>query len=134
MNIGRGLFRAWILISILWMLGAGITAYAIVAPDTLHGRFQPLVEIKKEVTRQQIDKIDFNGPFDDFGVSPSQLNSAIEFTPDKLSPEDDPNPIMSLFLTEANFTSPPGTTTQTRITLLGNSGISGGVGGLTPLA
>ena len=87
MNIGRGLFRAWILISILWMLGAGITAYAIVAPDTLHGRFQPLVEIKKEVTRQQIDKIDFNGPFYDFGVSPSQLNSAIEFTPDKLSPE-----------------------------------------------
>jgi hypothetical protein len=41
MNVGRGLFRAWILISILWMLGAGLTAYAMVAPASVSGAFQP---------------------------------------------------------------------------------------------
>ncbi len=86
MNIGRGLFRAWILISILWMMGAGVTAYAMVVPDTLHGRFQPVVVIKKEATRQQIDKIDFDKPFYEFGVSPSQLKLRTEFISDQLSP------------------------------------------------
>jgi hypothetical protein len=74
MKIGRGLFRAWILISILWTLGAGCIAYSILAPDTLHGRFQPVVVIKKETTAQQVEKIDFGKPFYNFGVSPSQLN------------------------------------------------------------
>jgi len=42
MNVGRGLFRAWILVSVLWIiLGGSIIAYKIVAPDTIWGSFQP---------------------------------------------------------------------------------------------
>lgn len=83
MNIGRGLFRAWLLISILWIIGAGLTAYTIVAPDTLHGRFLPTVIMKKGTTQEQVEKIDFGKPFYDFGVSPAQQNSTIVFTHDQ---------------------------------------------------
>src|SRR5215467_3952139 len=42
MNVSRGLFRAWILISVLWIiLGGSVIAYTIVAPDTIWGSFQP---------------------------------------------------------------------------------------------
>jgi hypothetical protein len=86
MNIGRGLFRAWLLVSILWIIGAGLTAYTIVAPATLHGRFQPTLIMKKETTAEQVNKIDFGKPFYDFGVSPTQLNSTIEFSIDQINP------------------------------------------------
>ena len=39
MNVGRGFFRASILVSVLWILGAGAIAYSIVAPDTIQGSF-----------------------------------------------------------------------------------------------
>jgi hypothetical protein len=42
MNVGRGLFRAWILVSVLWIIiGGSVIAYTIVAPDTIWGSFQP---------------------------------------------------------------------------------------------
>jgi len=42
MNVGRGLFRAWILVSVLWIiLGGSVIAYTIVGPDTIWGSFQP---------------------------------------------------------------------------------------------
>jgi hypothetical protein len=42
MNVARGLFRAWILISVLWIIvGGSVIAYKIVAPDTIWGSFQP---------------------------------------------------------------------------------------------
>jgi hypothetical protein len=84
MNIGRGLFRAWLLVSILWIVGAGFTTYTIVAPDTLNGRYQPTVIMKKGTTPEQVNKIDFGKPFYDFGVSPAQLNSTIVFSRDQI--------------------------------------------------
>ncbi|MBV9460011.1 MAG: hypothetical protein JO141_21200 [Bradyrhizobium sp.] len=86
MNVGRGLFRAWILFSSLWALGAGFMAYVIVAPTTLHGSFQPTVLMKKSATAGQVEKIDFSKPFYDFGVSPSQSHSTMEFSADTISP------------------------------------------------
>jgi len=44
MNVARGLFRAWTVISILWIIGAGSVAYGIVSPD--RGGFQPDWETK----------------------------------------------------------------------------------------
>jgi len=42
MNVSRGLFRAWILVSVLWIiLGGSVIAYKIVAPTTIWGSFQP---------------------------------------------------------------------------------------------
>ena len=84
MNIGRGLFRAWLLISILWITAAGLIAYGTVA-DTIHGGFQPTLIMKKGTTQEQVEKIDFGKPFYEFGVSPVQLNSTIVFSRDQIS-------------------------------------------------
>jgi fatty acid desaturase len=40
MNVSRGLFRAWIVISIIWIVGAAVFGYATVVPDAVHGDFQ----------------------------------------------------------------------------------------------
>jgi len=87
MNVGRGLFRAWLLVSILWALGAGFIAYTILAPEKLHGSYQPTVVMKKGATAEQVEKIDFSKPFYDFGVSPSQSHLRIKFSADTISPE-----------------------------------------------
>ncbi len=42
MNVSRGLFRAWILVSVLWIIvGGSVIAYKIVAPATIWGSYQP---------------------------------------------------------------------------------------------
>ena len=42
MNVGRGLFRAWVLVSVLWIIiGGSVIAYTIVAPNRIWGSFQP---------------------------------------------------------------------------------------------
>ena len=41
MNITRGLFRAWVVFSALWALGAGSFATVTVWQDTVQGKFQP---------------------------------------------------------------------------------------------
>jgi hypothetical protein len=87
MNVGRGLFRAWILVSILWVIGAGFMAYTIESPDALHGQFQPTVVIKKEVPVEEINEVDFGKPFYGVGVSPSQLNLKTEFSSYRDSPD-----------------------------------------------
>src|SRR6185437_13707257 len=87
MNVGRGLFRAWILVSILWVLGAGVIAYTIVAPEKLRGNYQPTVVMKRGTTQEQVEKIDFSKPFYDVGVSPSQSHLTIQFSVDTSSPE-----------------------------------------------
>ena len=55
MNVGRGLFRAWIVISVLWIAGAGIVAYGIVSADTVRGSFQPTMETKGGLKWWDID-------------------------------------------------------------------------------
>jgi hypothetical protein len=88
MNLSRGLLRAWILISVLWIAGAGFTAYTIVAPEALHGRFQPRVEMKKGTTAEQVEKIDFSKPFYDFVVSPSRSFLTIVFSLDQITAQE----------------------------------------------
>lgn len=68
MNIGRGLFRAWVLISVLWIIGAGFVAYITIAPDTVRGTFQPAGATKGGVEPW---KIDFSKPFYETMRSPS---------------------------------------------------------------
>jgi hypothetical protein len=41
MNVGRGLFRAWILVSALWLIGIGAVAYG--APWALGLASPPIV-------------------------------------------------------------------------------------------
>ena len=41
MNMGRGLFRAWIVISVLWIIIASTAVYVIEARDIVRGSFKP---------------------------------------------------------------------------------------------
>ncbi len=81
MNVGRGLFRAWIVISILWIAGAGIVAYVIVSPDTVQGSFQPAAQIKKEAMPGTSEEIDWTKPFYDLVVSPASAKLHVTFFP-----------------------------------------------------
>ena len=68
MNIGRGLFRTWLLVSILWIMGAGFVTYTIIASDTIRGTFQPSGTAKDGSKPWAID---FRKPFYDTMRSPA---------------------------------------------------------------
>ena len=59
MNVGRGLFRAWIVVSVLWIVGASSMAYVFMSPNTVRGNFQPVLQIKGGLEPW---KIDFSKP------------------------------------------------------------------------
>jgi len=80
MNVGRGLFRAWVLVSILWIAGAGTAAYLAVVPDTVSGNYQPVLEIRKEAWNATTESIDWNKPFYELIVSPSAEKSEVLFS------------------------------------------------------
>ena len=85
MNVSRGLFRAWIVTSILWIIGAGTLAYINIAP-TVRGTFSPIVTVKKSAaastTNETISKIidGSSGQFYDIVVSPANERSRVEFS------------------------------------------------------
>jgi hypothetical protein len=68
-SLGRGLFRAWIVISVLWVVG--VMAFAIsVVPGVLAGwKYQYVPVMRPELDP---NKIDSNRPFYDVMKSPSQ--------------------------------------------------------------
>ncbi|WP_315806641.1 MULTISPECIES: hypothetical protein [unclassified Bradyrhizobium] len=77
MNFGRGLFRAWVLISALWIIGASLVAYKVVEPDTIRGAFQPGGMAKGGIVDPW--KIDFGRPFYETMRSPSAEKLAVKF-------------------------------------------------------
>ncbi|MCA1452158.1 hypothetical protein I6F35_02875 [Bradyrhizobium sp. BRP22] len=76
MNVGRGLFRAWVLISVLWIIGAGFVAYTIVAPDTIRGVFQPAGATKGGLNPWAVD---YRKPFYETMRSPSAEKLSVQF-------------------------------------------------------
>lgn len=69
MNVGRGLFRAWVVISVLWIGGACIMSYMFVCPDTVWGGFQP--SASKGLAKLPLGDTDFSKPFYEWMRSPS---------------------------------------------------------------
>jgi hypothetical protein len=78
MNIVRGLFRTWVLISALWIIGAGFVAYTIVAPDTIRGAFQPSGQTKGS---SALWLVDYSKPFYETMRSPAAEKLSVEFFP-----------------------------------------------------
>lgn len=78
MNVGRGLFRAWVLIFVLWIVGASLVAYTVVAPDTISGAFQPSGQTKGGLKPWQVD---FSKPFYETMRSPAAEKLHVEFFP-----------------------------------------------------
>ena len=46
MNVARGLLRAWMVLSIIWIAAAGTAAFVMVSPDLVRGSFQPGAKFK----------------------------------------------------------------------------------------
>jgi hypothetical protein len=78
MNVSRGLLRAWILISVLWIVGAGSLAYILISPDTVKGNFQPAGHTKGGIKPWQVD---YSKPFYETMRSPSAEKLTITFFP-----------------------------------------------------
>jgi hypothetical protein len=76
MNVGRGLFRAWVLISVLWIIAAGFVAYTVSAPDIIRGAFQPDNETKGGLEPW---KVDWQKPFYETIRSPSAEKLNVKF-------------------------------------------------------
>jgi hypothetical protein len=89
MNIGRGLFRAWILVSALWIAGA---VYLFIT-QIVGAQYAPIVLVKKGATPELYTKVidEPNSPdFYAYFRSPAGENLEMEFTAvDK--PPADPN-------------------------------------------
>jgi hypothetical protein len=60
LNLGRGPFRAWIGISALWFIGAGVFAIQHVR-ESLWGNFKPVVLVKKDIALEKNSET-FNAP------------------------------------------------------------------------
>jgi hypothetical protein len=83
MNVSRGLFRAWILVSVLWAVGAGSIAYITWLPDKVSGAFQPSGALKDGLKPWQVD---YSKPFYDVMRSPATEKLTVAFFP--VAPRD----------------------------------------------
>lgn len=79
MNVGRGLFRAWIFISVIWVLAAGVGGYFVyIEPDVMRGVYAPHGLGKDGKVSWQTDH---PKPFYESFRSPSADNLKVNFHP-----------------------------------------------------
>ena len=76
MNVGRGLFRAWIFVTVLWCIGVGALAYTIVPGQLSHGKWQYVHQMRKDVEPW---KEDWTRPYYENMRSPSVEKLAVSF-------------------------------------------------------
>jgi len=75
----RGFFRAWIVVSAIWIVGAGSVAYMAISPDTVSGNYAVVLAIREQAWKGTPESIDWNRPFYELIVSPSAEKSAVLF-------------------------------------------------------
>jgi hypothetical protein len=75
-NVGRGLFRAWIVVAVLWTISASAFTYIVMAADTLRGPYQPMAIYKKPGPYTDAEVF---GPFYGLVKSPSAERLKVEF-------------------------------------------------------
>jgi len=76
MNVGRGLFRAWVLVTVLWCIGVGALAYATVPDQLSHWKWQYLHQVREKI---EISKLDSTRPYYENMRSPSVEKLAVTF-------------------------------------------------------
>jgi GYF domain 2 len=77
-RVGRGLFRAWVVVSALWIAGTSVVGYWTVVPDVVHGNFQAEGRIKVGLDPANFDP---KKPFYDQVRSPSVEKLKVTFLP-----------------------------------------------------
>ncbi|MGO4667714.1 hypothetical protein [Bosea sp. 2RAB26] len=77
MNVGRGLFRAWIVATLLWIIGVAALAYTLI-PDSLRGeRYQYVYQMRPDL--KPSEENDFTRPVYDLMRSPSKESLPVKF-------------------------------------------------------
>ena len=74
MNVGRGLFRAWILVTILWCIVTAVLAYNFVHEKISHYKWQYVGQMRMEPW-----KADWTRPYYENHRSPSVEKLAVNF-------------------------------------------------------
>jgi hypothetical protein len=77
MNVGRGLFRGWIFLTVLWLIGAGSLAYFIIG-DGVSGRKWQYVAIMREDVPNP-NEVNWSLPYYEIMRSPSAEKLAVTF-------------------------------------------------------
>jgi len=76
MNVGRGLFRAWICLTVLWLIGAGWSAYESIPREILRGKWGYVNEVRDDVDPNNLD---VSLPYYENMRSPSDERIAVTF-------------------------------------------------------
>lgn len=76
LNIGRGLFRAWVAITVLWLLAGAAIGYAGITREIVGGQYQAAGHIRGG---KAASKVDWNLPFYDVIRSPSREHLNVAF-------------------------------------------------------
>ena len=75
-SVGRGLFRGWIFLTVLWLIGAGTLAYFIIRREVSHWKWQYVHEAR---TNTLPGEVDWSRPYYEMMRSPSAENLAVTF-------------------------------------------------------
>jgi hypothetical protein len=76
MNVGRGLFRGWILLTVLWLIGVGWFAFDSVRYQIRAGSWSYVHVMRKDVDPNQIN---WSRPYYENMLSPSAEKLAVTF-------------------------------------------------------
>jgi len=76
-NVGRGLFRAWILLTIIWLIGVGAMIYVLVPDEVGRWKWQYVHEMRREI---DLEKADWTRPYYENMRSPSIEKLAVSFS------------------------------------------------------
>jgi hypothetical protein len=76
MNVGRGLFRAWILLTVLWLIGAGTMAYLSIPANVSLSKWQ---YVHHSRTTTPPEEIDWSRPYYEIMRSPSAEKLTVSF-------------------------------------------------------
>jgi hypothetical protein len=77
MNVGRGLFRGWTFLTVLWLIGAGTFAYSTIGDEISRWKWQYVHVIRKDVNP---DEINWSRPYYEYARSPSGEKLAVRFS------------------------------------------------------
>jgi Protein of unknown function (DUF2569) len=75
--MGRGLLRAWILLTVIWLIGMGILAYSLVSSEVGSWKWQYVHQMRKEI---DINKVDWSRPYYENMRSPSKEKLSVTFS------------------------------------------------------
>jgi hypothetical protein len=76
MNVGRGLFRGWIFMTVLWLIAAGLLAYSIIGGEVSNWKWQ---YVHQSRTNTPPSEIDWSRPYYEIMRSPSGEKLAVTF-------------------------------------------------------